>query len=1043
MRFKLSICILELLFSWVVIGHAQVTTGTISGAVTDSTGAVLPAAKVVVQNEDTGIARTVQADASGRYSAPSLGLGNYQVTASMEGFQTEVRKGILLTVGREAVVDLRLNVGAVTQTVEVIGEAPLVQTTESTVSYLVNASTIRDLPLNGRDVTQLILLQPGIAQAVNSSASSASNGFGKRISISGLRGEDNAYLLDGSYINDFKHHIPAGPAGALLGVETVREFQVLTNSYSARYGRVIGGVFNAVSKSGTNEWHGDAYEFLRNSALDARNFFDQKAFPTDPRLPPFRRNQFGATFGGPIRKDRTFFFLNYESARESLSNTTFANVPDANARLGILPTGRVPVSPKIAPYLPYFPLPSPQGKNFGDGTAQYVFQFSQPTVEEFGLGRLDHQFSEGDSLFGRFTGSNSNRVVVQGYPAYGDIQYLNSRLITVSETHIFSPQVLNTVRVSFNRIDPGDIGTYPPAVPALASVPGQVLPLLSPGNSITALGGLTTAVGRNVTNRFNYQDDVTWTRGNHSLQFGGTAERMQYNQILPDRPFGEWDFGSLANFLQAIPSAYRGTPPQIGNATTGNRQWFFGLYIQDDWRVRPSLTVNLGLRWDPYTVATEVNGRISNLRHLYDGRTTVGDPYWLNKSMKDFGPRFGFAWSPFASGKTSVRGGFGLSYSPVDPETYQTRLARIDPLYPLLNFPNPTHFPDALAEIAARTVTSFGSIQPLDYSNLKTPRAFQYNFNIQQQVGANNMFMVGYTGSRALHTIAFGDYNSPLATYDGTSLAIPANATVNNPAFSCICLTTTSNKSWYNGLITSFQRKFSAGLQAQLSYTFSKGMSLTDNDQTTNAVGGGGNGSPKYPWDMKINKAVSAYDIRNKLSVNYSYDLPWGKGMKGIAGHLLPGWQWTGILTVQNGMPVWVTGAVPSTLSALEVANRSPNLLPGFTSQQITKGGPDLYFNPLAYSVPGARELGNLGRNTLVGPGLATLDTGLTKITPLTERWRLQFRAEVFNLLNRANFADPASSVFTATGGRVGSAGSVTKTVTNSRQVQFSLKLSF
>jgi len=328
--------------------NAQVATGTISGTVRDNTGAVLPGVTVVVQNQDTGISRTVLSNEAGYYSAPSLAVGQYGLTISLPGFQSLQRTGITLTVGREAVVDVQLSVGTVTQTVEVSAEAPLVATTDASVSFTVADTTIRELPLNGRDVTELVLLNPGVNDAmVHSNADKY--GYGRRISISGARGEDNSFLLDGSYIGNFRRQPPSGPGGALFGTETVREFEVVTNPYSAQYGRVLGGVFNAVSKSGDNGWHGGIYEFLRNSSLDARNFFDQKQTPSDPRLPPFRRNQFGATFSGPVVRNKAFFFTNYEGLRESLTTTQFLAVPDLNARQGILPGGRtIQVNPLMA-----------------------------------------------------------------------------------------------------------------------------------------------------------------------------------------------------------------------------------------------------------------------------------------------------------------------------------------------------------------------------------------------------------------------------------------------------------------------------------------------------------------------------------------------------------------------------------------------------------------------------------------------------------------------------------------------------------------------
>ena len=1048
-----AVCLTGLLFfSITAAALGQVTTGTISGRVTDSGGGVLKDASVVVENEDTGITRTGKTDAAGQYAAPLLTLGRYRVSASLQGFQAEARSGIVLTVGREAIVNLQLQVGAFSQTLEVSGEAPLVEATSAAVSYPVGDSTIRNLPLNGRDLTQLILLEPGIAVSENGDTSSSFSGFGKRVSVSGLRGEDNAYYLDGSYINEYHRHLPAGPSGALLGAETIQEFQVLTNSFDAQYGRAIGGVFNAVSKSGTNEWHGDVYEFVRNSAMDAANWEDN-AFNQGVK-PPFVRNQFGATAGGPIKKNETFFFLAYEGTQETLSNTRVAIVPDQNARQGILPltpagcnaangtvqrdgTCLVPVSAKMAPYLPFFPLPSPQGRNFGDGTAQYIFAADQPTDEHFGLARLDHQISVNDSLFARFTGSSSTRTQVLGYPAFSEILSLGTRLLTVSETHIFSPHALNTFRASFNRVFPADQGVYPEFPANLLSVPGQPAPGLNPGGNVTGFEGFVRPIDYFITNRFSYQDDMNWSLGGHALQFGGMAERLQLNMNQPDRPYGEWNFSSLQNFLAATPSTFRGTPPTQWDPVRGARQWFFGLYLQDTWRLTSRLVLNLGVRWEPYTVPTEVNGLIANLRHVTDPETTLGGPLWLNHSMKDVEPRFGFAWSPFGSAKTSVRGGFGVFFVPLDPFVYYLELTRVPPLYPSFNFADTGHFPDALAEIAAAQLTTFGTTDAFPFDNFKSSKALQYHISVQRQVGASSLFAVGYTGSRGINLTSKEDLNQATAVFDGISLAFPAGATVVNPNFNGIICFCSDANSWYNGLTASWQRRLSAGLQAQISYTFSKDL---DDDPGQDLQD-----TSKYPRERAANKGYSVYDIRNTLKINYSYDLPFAKSATGLAGRLLGGWQLTGVATAQSGQPFSVSIGIPAALASLQLANRTPNLVPEHPYDSIIKGGPNQYFDPSAFSPPSASELGNVARDSLTGPGLVKWDLGLTRNAALTDRCHLELRAEIFNLLNRTNFSLPASSVFSGSGSPVLSAGSISSTLATakSRQVQLGMKLVF
>jgi len=1030
-------------------GKAQVTTGTISGTVTDSTGAVMPGATVVIQNEDTGISRTVTANASGRYSAPSLSLGKYRVTGTREGFQSEVRSGIELTIGREAIVDLRLAVGAVTQTVEVTGEAPLVETTDTTVGYLVADQTIRDLPLNERDLTNLVLLDPGVGQAMNATTTSSYTGWGKYISISGGRSEDNSYLLDGSYIGDFNHHVPTGPSGALLGTETVREFQVLTNDYSAQFGRVMGGVFNAVSKSGTNQLHGDFYEYLRNSDLDAATWANN-AFGGGLKS-PFRRNQFGGTVGGPIKRDKMFFFLGYEGMREALTSTDTDQVPDVNARQGIIPAlgitaaNPIAVSPKIQPFLNAIPLPNPNGIASPTlGTRQFIFPGAVVTRDDFGQGRFDYSVSSNDNFFVRFTGSDGQQIAPMSLPEFQQTGLLGSDLATAAETHIFSPRALNTFTLSFSRVNPTDGGIYPQVSPALVSVPGQVTAGVGYGWE-----GNPKPFDQFLTNRFNYKDDVSLNLGRHSVVFGGMLERMQFNEDQPNRPYGSWTFADIVHFLEAQPRQYRGTPPQLGNATynfvRGMRQWFSGLYVQDNWRVTERFNLTLGVRWEPYTVPTEVNNLLSNIRHLSDPGPTVGGPFWQNDSPKDIGPRFGFAWSPLANGKTSVRGGFGIFYMPNDPTTYYVQATRIPPYSPELTFTtiNPNLFPDAIATILAAGIPN-GSPNAMQYTNFKSPRTYQYNINVQQQFGQNMVLMIGYVGNRGVDKELYSNINAPLAVYSGTSLVVPTTATNLNPNYVALQQYGTGGNSWYNGLATSLTRKYSHGLQMQVSYTFSKALDTSDANASVDHTGSGSVGL-LYPPNPSINKGLSGYDIANRLVGSYSYELPLGTARSGITGHLVSGWQISGIVTLQSGQPFTVSnasGATSTALSALGYSTR-PNVNNAFAGNPI-EGGPNQYFNPAMFYEPaGSMALGNAGRNILTGPGLATWDSALNKTTAINERWKLQFRAELFNLLNRPNFALPTATIFTTGGARVSTAGLITNTVGSSRQIQFGLKLMF
>ncbi|MBI4481058.1 MAG: TonB-dependent receptor [Acidobacteria bacterium] len=761
------------------------------------------------------------------------------------------------------------------------------------------------------------------------------------------------------------------------------------------------------------------------------------------------------------QRDKSFFFVAYEGLRESLSTTRFTTVPGLAARQGIVPiitggvvtgTRQVTIHPFIQRALEYIQKPSAGGETFDNGEAQFIFQGKRLDRDDFGQGRFDYQFSESDSFFGRFTASNSTRLNDGSTPDYKGEDSNLTRLLTISETRIISPRMLNTLQLSFNRVRPADVNLNPEVPPELRSVPGGDPPSLGYGF------GADAGASYYVTNRYSVSDDMTFALGSHSLRWGGTFERLQANMKNANREQGVWSFSNLENFLIGNSRQYRGTPQQYGAPSYGYRQLFFGLYLQDDWRVSPQLTLNLGLRWEPYTVPIEVNNRLGNIIKVTDPGLTFGDP-WKNHSFKEFSPRLGFAWSPTASGTTSVRGGVGLFHVPVDSAMYWSLMTRNWPNQPEFQFAipasDPKFFPDALAQIAYKLQTANQGIgQGWDYEDTRSPRAVQFNVAVQRQLGESQVISVGYTGNRTDRATTYGYYHLPPPVFNGVSYEYPTTVQKLNPKYEAVAYQKTNGKSWYNGLLLSFQKRFSAGLQAQVSYTFSKMIDYIDGDTRTTDVGSGGVGIQKNPYDLNAQRALSGYHIGNALSVNYSYDLPFGRGWTGVAGHLASGWQLTGIVRMQDGQPFWITRTAPTALSNLQVANVSPNLVSGYTREKITWGTPNVskdptgrerYFDPAAFVPAGTRELGNLGRNTLIGPGLANWNASLAKDFTLTERWRLNFRAEMFNVLNRANFVSPSSTVFDGSNNPSGNAGVITSTNDGSpaRQIQLGLKLSF
>src|SRR6202521_3952880 len=673
--------------------RAQVAGGTLSGSITDPSGAGVANAQVVIKNTATGIATSVTTNTDGFYSAANLLPGEYEIAVSATGFNTGIKKGITINVGSQPVFNLGLQIGTVANRVEVTTEAPTVQLTSSDISATVNATTVRELPLNGRSWTDLAALQPGVSTIQTqpgfaSGTDRGNRGFGQQLTISGARPQQNNYRLDGVSLNDYANGAPGSVLGGNLGVDAIQEFSVITSNYEADYGKTSGGVVNAITRSGTNQIHGSAYEFLRNSKLDAKNYFDD---PTTP-IPSFKRNQFGGTLGGPIVKDHAFFFVDFEGIRQSKGITTVATVPSAAARGGTLcsspdpgstctPTA-VTVDPAAQAYFTFYHLPNQgavAGSNGDLGT--FTFAGQQIVNENFLTARVDHKFSQNDSLFGTYMYDKTPYSAPDGLNNVEFSTVTARQFVAIEETHIFTPRFANSVRIGGNHeavnnnqslkaINPDaartDLGLGGTAFAGRAAA--QVL--FSGG-----ISDFTGGVGGSPTyfyhwNSIQLYDDAFITRREHSVRFGVAFERMMLNAVADTDPNGIWRFGSLSDFLTNNPSKFQG-----GIASTLSprnlRQNIFAAYLQDDWHLRPNLTLNLGLRYEMSTVPTETNGKIANLQNLMDPLAVCGripssggcsgtGAFFDNPTTKNFEPRVGFAWDPFSNGKTAVRGGIGL-----------------------------------------------------------------------------------------------------------------------------------------------------------------------------------------------------------------------------------------------------------------------------------------------------------------------------------------------------------------------------------------------
>ena len=1031
------------------LASAQVTTGSISGVVKDTSGAVTPSATVKVRNTDTSASRTLVSDDNGRYQATQLPLGLYEVEVSLPGYQTATRKGIELRVGETAVVDVTLNVGQLEQSIIVTGEAPLVDTTTSSVGGVIGQNAMAALPLNGRDFTQLTLLVPGVVDVTSIVNVTPLFGISRRIAVAGARASvGGTYLLDSTNIMGFwNDQTGSASLGTALGVDAIREFKVETNNFSAEYGRAGGSAINAVSRSGSNQFHGSVFEYLRNSALDARNYFD----PAD--IPPFKRNQFGATIGGPIKRDKSFFFANYEGLRERKLVTRRSASPTALARQGILPTGNIVVNPAIVPLLSLFPLPN--GPDLGGGVGQLINQGSRRLDENYVTGRIDHRFSDNDSLFVRYVFDHGS--LTEPYPSpstidpvFGSLLRSRNQYITIQENRIFSNTVVNSFRLSFNRSNMS--GQSPFRAPALDFLPGEDQRNAA-SVSISGVGQIGQQ-GNNpfqlIINMGSLADDLNIIKGAHALKIGSEVQKIQNPYRLDIGGGGSMSFNNLRDFLSGIPFTFSIALPGKFNTQRTWQQSVVGMYFTDSYKVLSNVTLNMGLRYEFITNPTEKYGRFSSVLNMSDpAATRFPNVFRKNPSLKNFAPRFGFAWDVRGTAKTSVRGGFGMFYSQYMPRNYGHY--GFNPPETTISLGVNPGFPPNIANLGA-LAGSFSLVTAYDITT--TPYMLQYNLNVQHEILANTLVSVGYVGSGGRKLLGAYDYNQPRPTTvsaDGRPVR-PAGTSRPNPNFANMQFTSPIHNSNYNSLTASVERRFAGGSHISANWNWSH--SLDTNSSEFNGDGFNSAGETRDINNRAADYGNSTFDIRHVGTVNYAYQLPFGAGKRigsgwnGIKQTLLGGWDTTGIARFSSGPPFQVYNGFDRSHDLRTGANRADrvDLRPGFSNNPVT-GDPNQWFNPNAFALQPDGTYGNLGRNTLRGPGLTSVDLGLTKNTKLTERVNAQFRFEAFNIINRANFAVPpiqALAMFLDASSAINPlAGKIASTTTSARQLQFAVRLEF
>ena len=1086
-------------------------SAALSGVVHDATGGVIPGVKVTAKHTESGLTRTVNTNETGDYKMPALPVGAYEVTAEKSGFKQQVRRGINLVVAQEAVVNLTLDVGELAEQVTVTEEVALVNTTLNSVSGLITEQQIKDMPLNGRSFNDLLLLNTNVSDNRSNTAAG-----GPSFSVAGKRTETNRWTINGmDYVGTNSQgtaNAPNGMSDQVLGVEAIREYNVLGHSYGAEYGKRSGGQVTAVTMSGTNQWHGSAFEYLRNNHLDARPYFSQGTAP-------FKRNQFGGALGGPIRRDKLFIFGTYEGFRERLAQDTTSIVPDEQARQGFLPCYlanpnntatacpnraayvQAPnLVPGILPFFRYWPAPNgPELFNNGlpSGSAYNYSNPSRPINEDFGIARVDYTLSEKDTLATSFTADRGNRDDPQSNPIM--IQKQANGLYTLSsqETHIFSPTLVNTFTFGYARAWANQTATpnepFPDSLLFLKggkrNNPGALI--IGGGTSTAQASTFTSANGQNPINstrqNFNAANDVHMTRQRHSLSMGVWLQWIQQGVFSSvQNNAGTLTYPTLLAMLQDLPTQFQAAPNPIPlNFRTTEAAWYF----QDEIKLRPNLSVRLGLRDEMTTGWNEVNGRGANYRYDQNGfiltQPNVGKSVLIrNNARALLQPRVGLAWDPTGTGRWAVRAGFGIHNDLQDnlanrmnsnpPFNARLVIQRTPVLTILKNGPLPSDSPGAPSCSAesplqppACSVFAPGGIDP----DMHTPTTQEWSLEVERGITQDLALELSYVGSESYHLPAAVDMNTippvrcenPAGCLAGGTLAasqwnivpkgtdyIPAGATRPNPFVGSTQTWMYVGTSSYHGGTVSLTKRARSGLTFKTSYTFSKVLDVNSGLLSGQHQNEGSTVLSRY--NLKLNKGIASYSVAHQFNSNFLYQLPFGQGKaigsgaSGWVDKLISNWQWNGNVTWNSGFTVVPTVGSNRSGNGDSRNPDVPNWNPNFKGKVILgvdefkKTG--RYFDPNAFVLPAAGTFGNVARGALMGPGFFNVNTSLFKRIPVKESVNMVFRVEAFNVLNHANFQHPELIVFSGND-FAGSAGTILGTANRERQVQLALRLEF
>jgi hypothetical protein len=943
---------------------AQVDYASLNGTVTDPSGALVQGARVAAVSSDTGFRRETTTRAAGTYQLTGLAVGTYAVTISREGFKAVQLKQVELAVGQPRTIDARLQVGSATESVEVTATLETLNRTSAEVGGLIEAEQIKEIPVSGRNWASLMLLAPG---AVN-----ASDGSQRNIRFNGHSIDDANYTFDGIDNNGVQEQTQKAETRLNIALDSIAEFRVSTAVYTAESGAAGGVQVQVVSKTGTNQYHGSTFYALRNDALDSRSPFDGAT------IPPFTMHQFGANFGGPIKKDKAFFFVNYEAIRQDLGVTEISFVPNAAYRASVIAK-----SPVLKPLMDAYPI----GQTHLDATTDQINLVASDTVrEDSGMIRFDYRFNDQNTLYARY---NIDDVYIDNpTDALGSHNVVPHRPTNavLAFQHIFSPSTMNEAKVGVNRANYHNwsYGIAPVAISV----------------SSASFSGLTSdSLDTEVGTTFSYIDNLTVVRGRHTLKFGADVMRIRLNNSGNTLTTQSLSYASTDDFInnKASSASYL-----QGEGVVGNRRTFYQGYGQDEFKVTPNLTLNLGLRYEYYTVAHEILNRSAVVDIAgCGGFCPKGTPYYA-PNTKDFGPRIGFAWAPpFLHGKTTIRSGFGIYYGGNQNDDFSDPAESAVPRYSLTS----SDFPGLAYPLIAFLDPKNQLFSPKAIDRHRKDLSYNnWDFVVQQELGHDFVGQVSYIGGQGHHL--FDKYT--------VNLINPATGTRPLAGFSSFGFKTNTGNDNLNTLQASLQRRFIRGLLFQMNYMWSHAIGDA-------SIGSGESVSFQDMACRACDRSSTTYDVRHVMTTNAVYQLPFGKGTKFLNGggplsHFVGGWELAGISSARTGLPVNIT--VSRKAAAMLDGNTSgqrPNLVPGvsiYAANQTINN----WFNPAAFSAPANNTWGDLGRYIGNGPGAFEIDSSLQKRFHVSERVAINFRAAAFNLLNHPEFSNPSASVGSVSG---------------------------